>query len=1372
MKKLLKIFFVVFSVVFIFNGAVKVLAGPVEEPVEFERLSTERLNSYCPESGDPNLVSICGSVRQATAQPQVLSDGSTAPAVSQVPVKGVSVYLYECDNASRTCKRDGLLSHPFSSTSTNKDGVFHLVGRKLENNWTYEYKDQILGGKDLKKVNITNQGKKSYLVFKCGNYFQGIHIIPSYMDLPEVIHEVNCPEEYLTEGEKEFSYVPPLLQFDFIGGVKLAAQMGIEEDGYYPVQAAERKESHEEKKGDETYTVYDGVRSAVQAHYENYANLKNQSVPIILKGADPRFTSPSHDAGKERAIASALIPLVVDLNPSNTSPSVIAGILSGIYEDTLSKVVPTEGAWYYEDCKLIYKGTKWESLCRTGDYQEELYNFSDLTTQVLLPSLPPTQSLLYFRPLEIRNEISAYYQDQDDLAKFLGSAFSNCVGDVYKREWESTPEDEEKPTYPDCELLKLCNKTVSYDKNISSLTANGPAQSMMSPGALKNLEDEAIPDTPVCFITGEEEPVLLKQIQRPGQLVCQEYDPATKKGMRLCDGGAYWNNYYLTNLGNNNNALKWGLAGENEEDSYYRNTDEGGELLKDGSDINSIPFQRGSEGKGSPEVGGQGAVASSGDRSGNNSGKAVLEITSGSAASSTEALTDFIAQPFKDDKIREEISEGVPYYISSRPVAWGQFSKTNSHPEQMITSGSQDNEYLDPYAFNTEMECEQCAKEHYPDDLKEGNIEIKLGREGGSRTPFEGITVSTAAANRMSALQNDTGFWENMYYKGVESLDSAISISTGHSYIDWPMLKVKGKPPIETAFSTIMNSLFSWLFGGSGNRKENKTFTDRVPTGLGEDFQGDNFKVNDELIAYGFEINASNFETYFGCPGSKWPGSWGGDGGTGCYPWNPVPSGSSCNTADTCGGLSRTCRVDVCDKGNVHITYKCGLDGTTDVLKRDIVSTGNCTVIDTCAYEQTNGGINPHNITPACGPSDSSPTLEITVPYDYCTVSRAGPNECDGDILFDSKVQVHSQTIDDTENPNSPDSYNADAVPESGLSFFKAFRDPFSTDIAPLPAAWVSVSSSLSETEPDVSMRKDFPGIGSGTNFLTRAQFGQPSTSYRFSKLEPLYIHCTNPTLGTKGQWDDMKTCEFETLPNPEILKIENLEYDLSQIKDPPCNLNESPKCEELVLGFSETGEPLKFSNTFKLILNLAGNKFEIEPAAILAYMHRVGADKKYAYYWSEEGEEALKNVTLPWHGSFNFCDDLEPVEQPPHEWKLAWFSERLVSNRSGRPTPSDALKEIAPGREKTASRCNFLDSTYTLASAIAEHISIRENGVLTPLSCAEQSWNNDKYGDAVRSAIKVQYYQIGPLDSHRGTVRDDDTLNTQTYRDIWNACK
>lgn len=1379
MKKYLKLFFIGLLLFVMVDKNTTVFADYIEDPEEFERLSTKKLNSYCPESGDPSLVSICGRVVQALPSTMPLNGGSTSPSTTQVPVEGVSVYLYECDNSSRSCKRDGLLVHPFSSTSTNKDGLFHLVGRKLDNVWSHSYPNPYTNHVDLvdEEVEIANQSKKRYLVFKCGGYFRGIHIIPSYVDITEVVHEVNCPDEYLPMDSEKFLYVPPLLQFDFVGGVKLAAHMGIEEkegEDYYPPQRGEHTESHTDEQGN---VIYDGLATTIQAHYDEYAYNKNQSVQVILKGADPRFTSPSSDPGKLEAIVSAA---------NNRWWETLWETLTG--DTNLEDKVPELGAWWSEDCKIQYAGTDWFEYCDKIKIEENLYNDPEISKEFLLPSLPPKQSILYYRPLEIRNEISAYYQDQDDLAKYMGSMFANCMGPAFKRIWE-TDSDETDLDYPDCELLKQCNSTLNSDNNINTLTTGGIFQGLMSPNSLEELEYEKIPDIPVCLIDGEEDPVLLKQIQRPGQLACVEYDPVTKSGMRLCENGAYWNNYFLTNLGHNNTTTQFGLAGENKEDSYSRKKDADGELSETGADVNDEVFKKGGEGDGSL-LGGQGVIS-------NNlvaPGSALKFITSGS-----NILVDALAQPFANEKVKKEISEGIPYYISSRPVAWGQYSKTNDYPEKIITSSSADDDYLDPHAFSREMECESCAKEHYPEDylLKQEEIEIKKGKEwGGSRTPFQGITVTTAAdlRNRSLSELDDEEEWK-------DKLDSQISVSTGFSYIDWSLAKIKKPESLSDFLIKFFNEIFGELFDDD-DKTEYKTFVDRKPENM-VDNANEEFEFNDELVAYGYKVNESNFLDLFPCPSSSSLGSWGPFTEEGieavneCYPWHPLPKGEPCESStsacnDIITGTSNTCKLDKCESGTVTFIYNCGpneggpieITITGKEVKR---APGVCPdTINSCVFEQTGTGDGPETIEPLfiCKPSDENKIGLRSKPfyYDYCRVARAGPNQCDGNILIDSEVAVHSQTIYDQDDENSPESFVADKIPESGQNLQKSFREPFKEDFSYMPAAWVSVTSSLSETEPDTSLRKDFPGIGIGTSFLTRAWFGQPRFISSSNKLEPLYIHCSNTDLGTVGTWDDGKECPFAEMPDPETIDLKFLEAELANsIEDggTNCLLKEDvATCENLFLGDSESGESLKFSETFKLVLNLAGIKFDVEPAAILLYMHKIGADKEYSYYWSEEGEDDLKKFALSWYGGFPQCDDLEPVKQPPFDWKLTYFYE--IFNTTAKPlnttdSPKSVLKELF-GREQTASRCNFIDSIFTLAGSFAKslvkiQVDSEGNPILyTDITCNEQAWD-----DYMKNALKVQYYQlqINWDDELKGTLSDDqDLFSSPEYENLWNACR
>ena len=1403
MKKFLHLFFITLgflSVLLISESLYKVYAV---ESTEIER-SDDEIAKNCPAPGNENLISICGNVRQAMDEEKVLTDGTTAESVSQIPVEGVSVYLYECDNTSPTCKRNGLLVHPFSSTTTNKYGNFHLLARKMDGNWDVELRDEITGVP--LELSFTLQSKRRYLIFRCNASFQGIHVIPSYENLVNVIHEVNCPTDY------EYEYSPITDTFDFIPNERLSNQMGIEPDGYYPEQATAENPTSE-------------YHMAAQAYYDEYSNQTRQSVYIKLEGGDPRFTEPSHDEGKSEALNTLV---TID----------IAGL--EIPTGGLDSVVPTNGAWWSYDCLEKYRGTKWETLCagynngqinndeRVDVYENSLYDDPKFTTQHLLPNIPPAYSILYYRPLEVRHDLSGYYQDSNDIAKFLGLEFSNCVGSVFKRRFGEEKENQ----YPNCEILKECNKTIGTSTYRNSYTTGGPAQGLASPAQYDQLVQEVATDVPVCVIEGEEKPVTLGEIQQPGES-CEE-------GYRLCEDGSYWNNYYLTNLGRNNLTLKWGMAFENYEDSYQRpeNT------------TNATPMQAGMEGKDVPMTGGVSATANSGGRAANGSIGAAAEITSSLDSSSTEALTDWIAQPFEDEVAKRETMSGTTYYVSNNPIGWGQYSRTNSAAETLITTPEDDNEILDNYFSDRELEGTNgiMNDNHYPgEDLSSNTATISGGEKGGTRTGTSGIYVTTPAVNRLVALSENG--WDT---QASDLLDSAISISTGHGYIDWKMAEVEGAPTIGDAFRRIVTLLF-----GRGERKDNKTFSDRDPSGLGDEPE----ELVDSLLAEGFEVNEANFKTLFPLPCTSTgldTEDWGVN--QGCYPWNKIPINETCGTSKaepqclengakpgeenengTNNGISRTCRVDECYEANVSVKCTCtrtltnyedvvlngvdpkysyykdcprGTDSsvsppwfvnnvsinfTQSACKSSTVNSDRLT----CAQLQKTCYIkydpNDHltqaeqrlnsmrdcvketyydrvakkveevtdDATPCeklnYGPEFNSEGLPIqTTTKDLngsastplCAMSIAGPNECDGNVDRNVDINVTQEPVDKDKDLKQ---INADGIPEAGAKFYKSFRDPFIDNINPQPAAWVSVSSSMNNTETDLTKRKDWAGIGTGAGAFTRAQFGQPNSFGEAGDLNPLYVHCQNNVLGTDGLWDDNKSCNFNTLPNPEVLKLEDLKNEIPSNNS--CELNTSAQCARLVLGESETGEALKFSDTFETIMNLAGNKFGVEPAAILTYMAAINTTQRYAYYWSEQGEEELQNASLPWYGTFNFCDDLEHPAQKPYDWILTFFIQALRSEKTG---AENLLNYLSQGRGNTASRCNFLDATVVTAANLS---------VGGPGSECNSSWEDAKakistmmWGSNPRGNYETQYNSY--LD---GEYKDGVTV---TYEDLYNACK
>ncbi len=1346
MKKIWKIFFIAILLFGVFGFVLKTHAEdeernpylvPEEEIIEVERpQDVKDIAVGCPDPGDPRLISICGSVRQGRAVPMRLPDGSTAPSVSQVPVKGVSVYLYECDNSSPTCKKEGYLVHPFSSTSTNEEGRFHLIARKVDNSWKYKYEYwkscegeegwKVSDFKGKFYVDMLAQSKKRYLVFKCNDNFQGIHVIPSYENLTEVIHEVNCGVEYDDDGnEIPLEYMPPYKQFDFIGINKLANHMGIDPEEYKVKQITGNNDP-------------DGYSLAAQAYFEKYKDEKVRSITVNLRGADPRFTKPKKDSPKLKALTEAL------------------NVWGGAAFNTL--YFPDKGAWYHTDCKHAYKNSFWKNLCADGfgedkasAYEEKLYTNPKLTTQHLLPNIPPKYSLLFYRPLEIRVDMTGYYQDHDDIAKYLGLQFSNCVGEVYKRNWNLKKEGEEeendteieekKPQYPTCESLRECNATISSGTGLNSHITGGPAQAFTTPNQFEDIAYDNLESVPVCVTKerGEKNPITIGEIQKPGE-------PCTRE-KALCGGGVYWNNYYLTHLGTNNKALKWGFIEEARDDSISS---------PETNPCNQTIFKGGEEGKGLPQSGCNSATAGSGDRAGNNSFGAMAQITGLNESSSMGNTTDFVAQPFEtDENKKKELMSGAQYLVSYKPVAWGQYSEANKNDQQLILNSEHDKDVYDNYFNNPDNECFLCNKNHYPgDDLIIGGSPPMGGEESGTRTQSSGIYMTSVAYNRVENLKDDRFLGLPGALK--DKFDSTLSISSGNGYIDWEMAKVKGKPKLGEVFSRIASFL-------SKNPDKRKTFTDRK---TGNKALQKERAPKDALLVTGFEVNQCNFEKLFPCIGGVTKAidptdQWGNGGG--CYPWNPV---SSCKNVDllSCNNsYSRTCRVNICESGVVTTKFKCFDDGSHEIIESKEEQTGMCSDEnwDTCVGGKGSGE-KPRKFGSIDCLEEGWDLGENTWThnYDYCTVSEAGPYACDGNL---ETTIIVNNTQQDIENKNM-DSINVDKVSEAGQKLYKGFRTPGTPDITIQPGAWISLSSSITNTrKPSLTKRKDVVGIGSGVNYLVRAHVGQPMASTSSKKLEPLYIHCQNTdieedSVGSWGRSGSEAGCNFEPLPDPEVLTLKDLKQALSET-DGSCNFNDSLNCASNFMGGGE------FSETFTTVLNLAGNKFDVNPAAILAYMTTIKTGEKYQFYWSKEGEDYLKEATLPWYGAFNFCDDLEPVAQHPFDWILLWFSMGATDGVPGDETeaPSmntmtEAYSNLSPGRERTLSRCNFMDAVFVLAHTLSRNIEG---------ACPDQVWGDGKTEGTVAKALNLHNWGADP----KGENKDKSEAMPEG-KNVWDACK
>ncbi|OGC80075.1 hypothetical protein A3K01_03235 [candidate division WWE3 bacterium RIFOXYD1_FULL_43_17] len=144
----------------------------------------------CRKTEDPRLGVVCGVVRNAT--PQEVDVGGATTASPNPPIEGVSVYMYECDANSPTCKSDGALTNIFSSTSSDENGYYYITMRKVGNN-------QI-----------------RYLAFACGGKLAGLFRIPSYASFT-----LNTPLSCVGAS----SYAPPPPQLNPISFNKLSCDI-------------------------------------------------------------------------------------------------------------------------------------------------------------------------------------------------------------------------------------------------------------------------------------------------------------------------------------------------------------------------------------------------------------------------------------------------------------------------------------------------------------------------------------------------------------------------------------------------------------------------------------------------------------------------------------------------------------------------------------------------------------------------------------------------------------------------------------------------------------------------------------------------------------------------------------------------------------------------------------------------------------------------------------------------------------------------------------------------------------------------------------------------------------------------------------------
>jgi hypothetical protein len=534
-------------------------------------------------------------------------------------------------------------------------------------------------------------------------------------------------------------------------------------------------------------------------------------------------------------------------------------------------------------------------------------------------------------------------------------------------------------------------------------------------------------------------------------------------------------------------------------------------------------------------------------------------------------------------------------------------------------------------------------------------------KDGLSRTAGSSTYSTSVAIERDAALQN---------YLLLDIHDSFLRYLSG----DGGLLPSLGN--YWHAFWNIFSSIAS-----SG---QSKTFAERSGS-LGAPVARDDMIVR-------FPISEHSFTGYFPLPGPNYTSDeWGGHDQ--CYPWRQVPVSQSCNTYaelnDYGDMVSRTCRVDSCGNARYERRCTCQFGQIIPGSCIDTLQENDCTLEQRrqCAIDQvaTSSGSPSLPADPTCGMFDPDPYYA----YSYgptvsgCALSTAGPyrTECYGDIEKDLAFRAIQRPTDPTV-PQIP----VDPLFIGSNQQYQSFRSPFQN-------ISYRVGASLDyRTSNDVSGGENLgrfldgmptEGVGTGASSATLTVSADPVIFFYGEAYNPVNIHC-NDGLGNTGPWD----CTPIQLPPPVEPE------DLQQRANPSCSVSGSCPAPALV----------------ELIANAAAADFNIPAALIIAEIYNEGRVSEPFGRWDLLSYDSIYNASFPWYGRIQHCNDMVFTAQGPYGWITTWFNN--VKN---------AINVAVPGRGDIASKCNFLDSTYAMAQALAN-----SGGTPGGISCGS-SWEQVK---------------------------------------------
>ncbi len=1273
-------------------------------PFAFDSGTTCRTEGHAPEEAV-----ICGIVRVATPSDINVSDQSAVH--PNPPAKGVSVYVYECDPLSPTCKTGGSLVNAYSSTSTDENGYYYITMRKVGN------------------LQIR------YLAFTCGGKLAGLFKVPSYRSFNLNV-PVNCPEN------NTYAKAPDKLN---------------------PVNKAML--SCDIKKPNPLFSPPAGSLSApisLEGEYSTaYRPQTEYNFWLEVQDADSRYLE------------------------KGTSPlKYIDDFFNSSY------YVANKGAFYSKDCQMVYEDSEVVNrLCYGGTgeegitaYENDLYNNNIFTVMNFLPNIPIKNDLLFFKDLTARQDVVNYSQNPTAPAQLLQTIFSNCRGKVYLRLFGSGTKDR----LPNCELLKKCNISAASGK-AEEVASNrqysgGPTKGLANPSILQKetqmaVTSEEVASTEVCIKDGNK--ITIGQIQPPWSY-CEIGTP----GCAYALDKLYWSPEFGYFFGNKGLSTKVGYAFEGSNDTFYGAspnqvawkavTEKAGDPVKGGTyytDNNYslyrnnglTPFQGGIAGTsmantdydlsnalrrpGEEEL--DRAVYQQGAIGIEDAGSNLLSFCENSNVNDHSSGVEFTASN-ENGLFRNNDFEGNPdhYFSLWDLVSDGKRTATSTvfmttaannrvvHLQEGIEGGVED---LPPYVVG---------------DFDIYDSILTASHGDGKYTFFEFLqTVGEILRGKSYGETPSKSYYDRQSpYKLVVGVDGGKGDLRDDLQVHFTLSEENFEDTfplpgdghvVDTSWGT--HTCYPWTAAG-----ENEWDDVNVNKWCFEDIGVPYSSLPKEITRTCKVQTCRVYQISTGCD------CWYENGSlvTDCYKkegladacsesetdkYNLEAVGNDIHFSQACAKVKIDCMsgVNSADPDCIKNHYKledipeatganCPTDGYWNIHwmgdtwfrepDEDYFDPVKGPILVSCQEGDCQGKIgDPRRCKDQYG--DDLPQLarSCVVSSDpiysrapACNIQDAGPYVCTGLLGKDSNFRTTQQIL-----RRDTATVNLDSTKTINNEYWKKFANPVATSKVYSTLAFQSTNTSVSPTgtqyNADLNRNKDVPG------------FGGASPEYKQISAHPLYANIYSGGMPIdKVCITTLGLCELLPVPDPEIISIDALNENIN----PSCQLNLNDTCMNMLT------ENFNFSlsPTFVTILNKVANSYGISASAMLTYLYGIHKFEmgEYVYLFSLAGEPALIEASAPWYGKIANCDDTNIGAVGAYDILQEGFINSLSDSNSIRGV-SWWLDQLSTGRGATSSRCNFLDSTFSIAMKMK---------TTAPSSTCSSSWNNDNVGEAIKTEL------------------------------------